>query len=221
MRNVLNYNYINQEGINVNASSLVPTVIEKTESGERAYDIYSRLLKDRIIYVSGEVNNVMADLICAQLLFLEGENPEADIYMYIDSPGGCVHSGLSILDTMNFIECDVCTISMGLAASMGAFLLSQGAPGKRYALKHSSVMLHEVSAGNQGKAHDMKASFDHSLELNDVLLEEIYDRCNESYKLENTLDNYKEQAKVDTWLKANAAKEMGIVDKVINNRKDI
>lgn len=221
MNNIVNYTFKNMEGNAVNSSLLVPTVIEQTEGGERAFDIYSRLLKDRIIYVTGEINNVMADCICAQLLFLESENPESDVYMYIDSPGGCVHSGLSILDTMNFITCDVCTVSMGLSASMGAFLLSQGAQGKRYSLPHASVMLHEVGSGTQGKAHDMKAALNHSLELNDTLLEEIYDRCSKKYKKENDLEAFKKQCELDTWLKADAAKEMGIVDKIIKNRKDL
>lgn len=202
-------------------AGLIPTVIEKTDKGERAFDIYSRLLKDRIIYVSGEVGNAMADTITAQLLFLESEDPTADIYMYIDSPGGCVHSGLAIADVMDFISCDVVTISMGLSASMGAYLTSQGTPGKRKALKRSSIMLHEVSAGNQGKNHDMKASMKHTDALNDLLLEDIYDTLKDSYKKENSLEEFKKICKEDTWLTAKEALEMGVIDEIVTKRQKV
>lgn len=202
-------------------AGLIPTVIEKTDKGERAFDIYSRLLKDRIIYVSGEVGNAMADTITAQLLFLESEDPSADIYMYIDSPGGCVHSGLAIADVMEFISCDVVTISMGLSASMGAYLTSQGTPGKRKALKRSSIMLHEVSAGNQGKNHDMKASMKHTDALNDLLLEDIYDTLKDSYKKENSLEEFKKICKEDTWLTAKEALEMGVIDEIVTKRQKV
>lgn len=200
-------------------NALVPTVVESTDNGERAYDIYSRLLKDRIIYVSGEIENHMADLICAQLLFLESEDPDKDICLYIDSPGGSVHAGLAIADTMNFISCDVCTISMGLAASMGVYLLSQGAPGKRYSLPRASIMIHEVSSGNQGKNHDMKASMKHTDKLNDLLMEDIYNTLNEKYKEEHSLEDFMKMAETDTWLTAEEALEMGVVDEVMSTRR--
>ena len=150
----------------VPTNTLIPTVVEQTNKGERAYDIYSRLLKDRIIFLGDEVTNVSSNVIVAQMLFLEAEDPTKDIYLYINSPGGSVHDGLAIADTMKFIQPDVCTLSMGMSASMGAFLLSQGTPGKRFILPTSHVMLHEVSAGNEGKCHDMEASFDHTKKLN-------------------------------------------------------
>ncbi len=221
MSNIITNSYTNERGEHVVQSALIPTVVEQTEKGERAYDIYSRLLKDRIIYLSGEVHNAMADVICAQLLFLESEDPDKDICLYIDSPGGEVHAGLAIADTMNFISCDVCTISMGLAASMGAFLTSQGAEGKRYSLPATSIMVHEVSAGNQGKNHDMKASMRHTDALNDYLMERMYERCNDEYKKDHTLKDFMSMAEVDTWLTADKALEMGLIDKKITNRKDL
>lgn len=221
MNNVITNSYINENGEHVTRSALIPTVIESTEKGERAFDIYSRLLKDRIIYLSGEVHTAMADVICAQLLFLESEDPNADISMYIDSPGGEVHAGLAIADVMNFITCDVCTISMGLAASMGAFLTSQGAEGKRFSLPSTSIMVHEVSAGNQGKNHDMKASMAHTDELNELLMARMYERCNEEYKANHTAEDFKKMAEVDTWLTADKALEMGLIDKKLTSRKEM
>lgn len=202
-------------------NALVPTVVEQTNKGERAYDIYSRLLKDRIVFLGDEVNEVTANLICAQLLFLEAEDPKKDICLYINSPGGSVHDGLAIADTMNFISCDVSTLCMGMAASMGAFLLSQGAEGKRFMLPTASVMVHEVSAGNQGKNHDMKASMKHTDDLNNILMEKLYGRLSADYKGKVSLDDFKKMAEVDTWLNAQESLEMGIVDKVIASRNDI
>ena len=199
-------------------NALVPTVVEQTGKGERAYDIYSRLLKDRIIFLGDEVNSVTANLVCAQLLFLEAEDPKKDINLYINSPGGSVHDGLAIADTMNFISCDVSTMCMGMAASMGAFLLSQGTPGKRFMLPTATVMVHEVSAGTQGKAHDMEASFEHTKYLNGVLMERLYGRLNPEYKEKVTLDDFKNMAKLDTWLNAEQSLEMGLVDKIITHR---
>ncbi len=201
--------------------ALVPTVIEQTNKGERAYDIYSRLLKDRIVFLGDEVTNVNSNLICAQLLFLEAEDPKKDIFLYINSPGGNVHDGLAIADTMNFISCDVGTLCMGMAASMGAFLLSQGTPGKRFILPTATVMVHEAAAKTQGKVHDMEASFEHTKHLNKLLLERMYGRLNPSYKEKVSLDDFKQMAKVDTWLNAKQALEMGLVDKIINSRNDI
>ena len=202
-------------------NALVPTVVEQTSKGERAYDIYSRLLKDRIIFLGDEVNDVTANLICAQLLFLESEDPTKDIYLYINSPGGSVHDGLAIADTMNFIQPDVCTLCMGIAASMGAFLLSAGASGKRFILPTATVMVHEAAAGTQGKVHDMQASFDHTKYLNKLLMERMYGRLNSAYKEKVSLDDFKQMAKVDTWLNAEQALEMGLVDKIITNREDV
>ena len=202
-------------------NALVPTVVEQTSKGERAYDIYSRLLKDRIIFLGDEVNEVTANLICAQLLFLESEDPTKDIYLYINSPGGSVHDGLAIADTMNFIQPDVCTLCMGIAASMGAFLLSAGASGKRFILPTATVMVHEAAAGTQGKVHDMQASFDHTKYLNKLLMERMYGRLNPAYKEKVSLDDFKQMAKVDTWLNAEQALEMGLVDKIITNREDV
>ena len=202
-------------------NALVPTVVEQTNKGERAYDIYSRLLKDRIVFLGDEVNEVTANLICAQLLFLEAEDPKKDICLYINSPGGSVHDGLAIADTMNFISCDVSTLCMGMAASMGAFLLSQGAEGKRFMLPTASVMVHEVSAGNQGKNHDMKASMKHTDDLNNILMEKLYGRLSADYKGKVSLDDFKKMAEVDTWLNAQESLDMGIVDKVIASRNDI
>ena len=199
-------------------NSLIPTVVEQTNKGERAYDIYSRLLKDRIVFLGEGVNSVTANLVCAQLLFLEAEDPKKDICLYINSPGGSVHDGLAIADTMNFISCDVSTMCMGMAASMGAFLLSAGTEGKRFMLPTATVMVHEVSAGTQGKAHDMEASFEHTKYLNSILMEKMYGRLNPAYRENVSLDDFKQMAKLDTWLNAEQALEMGLVDKIIDKR---
>ena len=204
----------------VPTNTLIPTVVEQTNKGERAYDIYSRLLKDRIIFLGDEVTNVSSNVIVAQMLFLEAEDPTKDIYLYINSPGGSVHDGLAIADTMKFIQPDVCTLSMGMSASMGAFLLSQGTPGKRFILPTSHVMLHEVSAGNEGKCHDMEASFDHTKKLNKLLAERIYGRLNPAYKEKVDIEAFKQMLRVDTWLTAEEALEMGVVDRVITTRDD-
>ena len=199
-------------------NALVPTVIESSSKGERAFDIYSRLLKDRIVFLGDEVNSVTANLVCAQLLFLEAEDPGKDICLYINSPGGSVHDGLAIADTMNFISCDVSTMCMGMAASMGAFLLSQGTEGKRFMLPTATVMVHEVSAGTSGKAHDMEASFEHTKYLNNVLMERMYGRLSPSYKEDVTVDDFKKMARLDTWLNAEQSLEMGLVDRIISHR---
>ena len=149
--------------------ALVPNVIEQTPGGERAYDIYSRLLSDRIVMLTDEVNDVTASLVVAQMLFLEAQDPDKDIYFYINSPGGSVSAGLAIYDTLNFIKCDVSTICIGMAASMGAFLLSAGAKGKRIALPHSEIMIHQPLGGAQGQASDIKISADHILRTRDTL----------------------------------------------------
>ena len=205
----------------VPTNTLIPTVVEQTNKGERAYDIYSRLLKDRIIFLGDEVTNVSSNVIVAQMLFLEAEDPTKDIYLYINSPGGSVHDGLAIEDTMNFIQPDVCTLCMGMAASMGAFLLNSGASGKRFILPTATVMVHEAAAGTQGKVHDMEASFEHTKYLNKLLMERMYGKLNPAYKEKVSIDDFKQMAKVDTWLNAEQALEMGLVDKIITNRKDV
>ena len=173
--------------------SLVPTVIEQSSRGERAFDIYSRLLKDRIIFLGEEVTDVSANLIVSQLLFLESEDPGKDIQMYINSPGGSVSAGMAIYDTMQFIKCDVSTICMGMAASMGAFLLAGGTPGKRLALPHSTIMIHQPSGGAQGQATEIQIAADHILKtrqkLNQILAENTGQRfdipcCSFSYVTE-------------------------------------
>ena len=193
--------------------ALVPMVVEQTNRGERSYDIYSRLLKDRIIFASGEVNDTMADLIVAQLLFLESEDPNKDIQLYINSPGGSVSAGLAIYYTMQYIKPDVSTICIGMAASMGAILLSSGAKGKRFALPNSDIMIHQPSGGTQGMATDIQITAEKILKtrksLNQILAK------NTGQKLEKI----ERDADRDFWLDANEAKEYGLIDKVIENRE--
>ena len=193
--------------------ALVPMVVEQTNRGERSYAIYSRLLKDRIIFASGEVNDTMADLIVAQLLFLESEDPNKDIQLYINSPGGSVSAGLAIYDTMQYIKPDVSTICIGMAASMGAILLSSGAKGKRFALPNSDIMIHQPSGGTQGMATDIQITAEKILKtrksLNQILAK------NTGQKLEKI----ERDADRDFWLDANEAKEYGLIDKVIENRE--
>lgn len=192
--------------------SLVPTVIEQTNRGERAYDIYSRLLNDRIIVLSEEVNDVTASLVVAQLLFLEGQDPEKDISLYINSPGGSVSAGFAIFDTMNYIKCDVSTICMGMAASMGAFLLAAGAKGKRYALPNAEIMIHQPLGGAQGQASDIKIAADHILKirnkLNNILAEETG----------KPLEIIERDTDRDNFMSAQEALEYGLIDKVLYNR---
>ena len=192
--------------------ALVPYVLEQTSRGERSYDIYSRLLKDRIIFLSEEVNDVTASLIVAQLLFLEGEDPEKDISFYINSPGGSITAGMAIYDTMQYIKCDVSTICVGMAASMGAFLLAAGAKGKRYALPNSEIMIHQPLGGTQGQATDIKIHADRIIrirsKLNEILAE----------KTGKPLEQISVDTDRDNWMTAEEAKEYGIVDKVIAKR---
>ena len=192
--------------------SLVPYVLEQTSRGERTYDIYSRLLKDRIIFLGEEVNDVSANLIVAQLLFLESEDPGKDIHLYINSPGGSVTAGMAIFDTMNYIKCDVSTICVGLAASMGAFLLSSGTKGKRIALPNAEIMIHQPSAGTQGKVTDMESDVEHFLRikqrLNKILAENT-GKTPEQVKLDSERDH---------WMTADEAQAYGLVDKVIYKR---
>ncbi len=193
--------------------SLVPYVIEQTSRGERSYDIYSRLLKDRIIFLGEEVTDVAANIIVAQLLFLEAEDPDKDIHLYINSPGGSVTAGLAIYDTMQYIKCDVATYCMGMAASMGSFLLSGGTKGKRYAMPNSEIMIHQPSGGAQGQATEIQIAAEHILK--------IRNRLNQSLA-ENTgqpLDVIRIDTERDNFMSAEEAKEYGLIDEVIKNRK--
>ena len=192
--------------------SLVPYVIEQTSRGERNYDIYSRLLKERIIFLGEEVNETTASLVVAQLLFLESENPEKDIHLYINSPGGVVTAGMAINDTMNYIKCDVSTICMGLAASMGAFLLAGGAKGKRFALPNAEIMIHQPSGGAKGQATDIKIVADNILKtrkrLNEILAANT-GKPIEVIEVDTERDNY---------MGAEDAVAYGLIDAVITNR---
>lgn len=192
--------------------ALVPMVVEQTNRGERSYDIYSRLLKDRIIFASGEVNDTMADLIVAQLLFLESEDPNKDIQLYINSPGGSVSAGFAIYDTMNYIKPDVSTICIGMAASMGAFLLASGAKGKRFALPNSDIMIHQPSGGAQGQASDIQINAEKILKIRQKLNEILAERTGQDLeKIERDTDR-------DYWLSSEEAKKYGLIDKVIEKR---
>ncbi len=189
--------------------SYIPYVIEKTGRGERSYDIYSRLLKDRIIMLSGEVHHQVASSIVAQLLFLEAEDPQKDIYFYINSPGGVITSGMAIYDTMNYIRPDVCTICIGQAASMGAFLLSSGAKGKRYALPHARIMIHQPLGGAQGQATDIEIQAKEILRMKAELNEILAKNCGQSVKkLEKDTDR-------DNFMSAAEGVEYGIIDEVL------
>ena len=193
--------------------SLVPYVVEQTAAGERSYDIYSRLLKDRIIFLGEEVNDVTSSLVVAQLLFLESEDPNKDIMLYIDSPGGSVSAGFAIYDTMNYISCDVSTICIGMAASMGAFLLSGGAKGKRFALPNSEIMIHQPSGGAQGQASDIKIVSDHIIKTRRKLNEIIAANTGQPLEVvERDTDR-------DNFMTAEEAKAYGLIDEVIQSRK--
>ena len=197
------------------ALNLVPMVVEQTARGERAYDIYSRLLKDRLIFIVGPVEDQMANLIVAQLLYLESENADKDIHLYINSPGGVITSGLSIYDTMQFINCDVSTICVGQAASMGALLLAGGAKGKRFALPHSRVMMHQPSAGFQGQATDISIHAKETLELKARLNEIMAKHTGQSIeKIEQDLER-------DNFKSATEAQEYGLVDTVLTERNEM
>lgn len=192
--------------------SLVPTVIEQSSRGERAFDIYSRLLKDRIVFLGEEVTDVTASLIVSQLLFLESEDPGKDIQLYINSPGGSVSAGMAIYDTMQFIKCDVSTICMGMAASMGAFLLSGGTPGKRLALPHSTIMIHQPSGGVQGQATEIQIVADRILYTKKMLNEIL--AANTGQPLEKIAADTER----DFYMSASEAKEYGLIDAVVANR---
>ena len=191
--------------------SLVPYVIEQTSRGERSYDIYSRLLKERIIFLDGEVNDASASVIVAQLLFLEAEDPNKDIHLYINSPGGSVTAGMAIYDTMNYIKCDVSTICIGMAASMGAFLLSSGAKGKRYALPNAEVMIHQPSGGAQGQATEIKIVAEHILRTRSKLNNILAANTNQP------LDVIERDTERDYYMSADEAASYGLIDTVISN----
>lgn len=193
--------------------ALVPVVVEQTSRGERSYDIYSRLLNDRIIFLADEVNDVTASLVVAQMLYLEAQDPDKDIHFYINSPGGSISAGMAIYDTMNFIKCDVSTICIGMAASMGAFLLSSGTPGKRYALPNAEVMIHQPLGGMQGQATDIKIHADHILRIREKLNRILAEQTGKPLK---TIQNDTER---DNFMTADEAAAYGLIDKVITKKE--
>ncbi len=193
--------------------ALVPMVVEQTSRGERSYDIYSRLLNDRIIFLSDEVNDVTASLVVAQLLYLEAQDPDKDIYLYINSPGGSITSGMAIYDTMNYIKCDVCTICVGMAASMGAFLLSSGTPGKRYALPNAEVMIHQPLGGMQGQATDIKIHADRIIKIKAKLNKLLSEQTGKP------LETIEKDTERDNFMSADEACAYGLVDKVITKKE--
>jgi len=191
---------------------LIPTVIEKDREGERAYDIYSRLLKDRIVFLGGPIETHLANTIVAQLLFLEKENPDEDIQMFINSPGGEINAGMAILDTMNYIKCDVSTIAVGLAASMGSLLLTFGAKGKRFALPNSKIHIHQPIGGVEGQASDIAIEAEEILKTRDLLYKMLSKQTGQSIK------QIQRDADRDKYFTAQEAKEYGLIDKVISKR---
>ena len=196
----------------MSSNALVPMVIEQTGRGERSYDIFSRLLGDRIIFLSDEVNDVTASLVVAQLLFLEAQDPDKDIFFYINSPGGSVTAGMAIYDTMNFIKCDVCTICIGMAASMGAFLLSAGTKGKRFALPHSEIMIHQPLGGAQGQASDIKIRAELILRTRDMLNKILSENTGKPIEvIERDTDR-------DYFMTAEQALEYGLIDRIYAKR---
>ena len=192
--------------------ALVPMVVEQTSRGERSFDIYSRLLQDRVIFLSDEVNDVTASLVVAQLLFLESQDPDKDIVLYINSPGGSITAGMAIYDTMNYIKCDVSTVCIGMAASMGAFLLAAGAKGKRLALPNSEIMIHQPLGGMQGQATDIKIHADRIIRIRETLNEILAKQTGK------TVEEIARDTERDNFLSAEEAKAYGLIDKVIEKR---
>ncbi len=192
--------------------ALVPVVVEQTNRGERSYDIYSRLLSDRIVFLADEVNDVTASLVVAQLLFLEAQDPDKDINLYINSPGGSITAGMAIYDTMNYIKCDVSTTCIGMAASMGAFLLSAGAKGKRFALPNSEIMIHQPLGGTRGQASDIKIHTDHILRIRDNLNHILAENTGRSLK------EIERDTERDNFMTAKQAMEYGLIDRVVTHR---
>lgn len=192
---------------------LIPYVVDQTGNGERSYDIYSRLLEDRIVFISGEIDDASANTIVAQLIYLEAKNPDKDICVYINSPGGSVTAGMAIYDTMKYVKCDVSTICVGLAASMGAFLLAGGTKGKRFALPNSEIMIHQPLGGAQGQASDIEISAKHIMRTKKKMIEMLAENTNQPVKkVEKDVDR-------DYFMTASEAKEYGLVDKVITREK--
>lgn len=191
--------------------SLIPYVIEQTSKGERSYDIYSRLLKDRIIFLGEEVNDTSASIVVAQLLFLEAEDPEKDIHLYINSPGGSISAGMAIYDTMQYIKCDVSTVCIGMAASMGAFLLASGAKGKRFALPNAEIMIHQPLGGTQGQATEIEIAAKHILKTREKMNHMLSEMTGQDYE---TICADTER---DNWKSAQEAMEYGLVDRVISS----
>ena len=202
-----------QGGEDGGMSTAIPYVIEQTKNGERSYDIMSRLLSDRIIFLGTQVDDVSAELIVAQLLFLESQDPEKDIQLYINSPGGSVTAGLAIYDTMQYIKCDVATYCMGMAASMGSFLLSGGTKGKRYAMPNSEIMIHQPSGGAQGQATEIQIAAEHILKIRTRLNQILAENTGQP------LDVIRIDTERDNFMSAEEAKEYGLIDEVIKNRK--
>ncbi|SFB85064.1 ATP-dependent Clp endopeptidase proteolytic subunit ClpP [Butyrivibrio sp. YAB3001] len=192
--------------------SLIPYVIEQTSRGERSYDIYSRLLKERIVFLGEEVNAASASTVVAQLLFLEAEDPNKDIHMYINSPGGEISSGMAIYDTMHYIKCDVSTICIGMAASMGAFLLAGGAKGKRMALPNAEVMIHQPLGGTQGQATEIEIAAKHILKTKEKMNRMLAENCGKTY------EQVAADTERDNWLSAQEALDYGLIDSIIENR---
>lgn len=192
--------------------ALVPMVLEETNRGERSFDIYSRLLNDRIVFLADEVNDTTASLVVAQMLYLESVDPDKDIHFYINSPGGSISAGMAIFDTMNYIKCDVSTICIGMAASMGAFLLAAGTKGKRYALPNSEIMIHQPLGGMQGQASDIKIHADHILRIRDKMNRILAERTGQDFE---TIVRDTER---DNFMTAAQAAEYGLIDKVIDKR---
>ncbi len=191
---------------------LIPYVVERTASGERSYDLMSRLLEDRIVFLSGEIDDAMANVIISQLIYLEGKDPNKDISLYINSPGGSVSAGLAIYDTMNYIKCDVTTICIGMAASMGAFLLSSGTKGKRFALPNAEVMIHQPLGGAQGQASDIQIAAQHILRTKAKLNRILAENCGRD------ISTVEKDTDRDNWLSAEEAREYGLIDKVFVKR---
>ena len=206
------HNSANTGALDTQALGLVPMVVETSGRGERAYDIYSRLLKERVVFLVGEVNDQTANLVIAQLLFLESENPEKDISLYINSPGGSVSAGLAIYDTMQFIKPDVSTLCMGMAASMGAFLLAAGTKGKRFSLPNSRVMIHQPLGGARGQASDIEIQAREILYLRERLNKVLSDRTGQ------TIETIAKDTDRDNFMSADQAKEYGLIDQVIEKR---
>lgn len=208
----MNQNHFQSENLEPKGLGLVPMVIETSGRGERAYDIYSRLLRERVVFLVGEVNDQTANLVIAQLLFLESENPDKEISLYINSPGGSVSAGLAIYDTMQFIKPDVSTLCMGMAASMGAFLLCAGEKGKRYALPNSRVMIHQPLGGARGQASDIEIQAREILYLRERLNKILSDRTGQ------TIETIAKDTDRDNFMSADQAQEYGLIDKVIDKR---